>query len=433
MAHGVRGDRRCSRGETIVTSPDGVKNGSKMAHGVVARTPVPMKLLIAIPAFNEEASIQRTIERCLHARQEIIDGSPVTHVEITVVSDGSTDRTVELAGRFGDRIKLIVFPRNRGYGAAIKEAWARSNAELLGFLDADGTCEPRFFMQLVNALAEHRADMALGCRLNQHSRMPWVRQIGNVVFASILTLLSSSRVRDTASGMRVVRRACLPELLPLPDGLHFTPAMSARAMLGGRVRIVEIDMSYAEREGRSKLRPGRDGLRFMKAILDAALLYRPARPLAILGLAWLAVAVVLMLTPTAYYLAHRSVQEWMIYRFVVSHLAGTLAGLLLCASYLTDRIVAMALNRRTASLWDRWFSGRLIWAVPPVLLIGGGLLVLPSFLELVRTGATYEHWSRFIAMSFCWVLAAIIAVTKVIEYVLDLLGAQLAQNTSTTD
>jgi hypothetical protein len=171
----------------------------------------------------------------------------------------------------------------------------------------------------------------------------------------------------------------------------------------------------------------------MKAILDAALLYRPARPLAILGLAWLAVAVVLMLTPTAYYLAHRSVQEWMIYRFVVSHLAGTLAGLLLCASYLTDRIVAMALNRRTASLWDRWFSGRLIWAVPPVLLIGGGLLVLPSFLELVRTGATYEHWSRFIAMSFCWVLAAIIAVTKVIEYVLDLLGAQLAQNTSTTD
>jgi hypothetical protein len=93
----------------------------------------------------------------------------------------------------------------------------------------------------------------------------------------------------------------------------------------------------------------------------------------------------------------------------------------------------MALNRRTASLWDRWFSGRLIWAVPPVLLIGGGLLVLPSFLELVRTGATYEHWSRFIAMSFCWVLAAIIAVTKVIEYVLDLLGAQLAQNTSTTD
>jgi glycosyltransferase involved in cell wall biosynthesis len=388
-----------------------------------------MKLLIAIPALNEEASIQQIIERCLQARQDIVDTSLVTQVEITVVSDGSTDRTVELAGRFGDRIKLIVFPKNRGYGAAIKEAWAHSNADLLGFLDADGTCEPKFFSHLVNALEEHEADVVLGCRLNENSKMPWVRRIGNIIFASMLTLLSSSRVRDTASGMRVVRRACLPELLPLPDGLHFTPAMSARAMFSDTLRIVEIDMSYHEREGESKLRPGKDGIRFVKAILDAALLYRPARPLAILGLFWLAVAVVLMLTPTAHYVKYRSVQEWMIYRFVVSHLAGTLAGLLLCASYLTGRMVALALNRRSRHLLDWFFASRLVWAVPPILLIGGGLLVLPSFLELVRTGATYEHWSRFIAMSFCWVLASIIAVTGVIDYVLGLLGTQLAYNT----
>ena len=388
-----------------------------------------MKLLIAIPALNEEASIQQIIERCLQARQDIVDTSLVTQVEITVVSDGSTDRTVELAARFGDRIKLIVFAKNRGYGAAIKEAWAHSNADLLGFIDADGTCEPKFFSQLVNALEKHEADVALGCRLNENSKMPWVRRIGNIIFASMLTVLSSSRVRDTASGMRVVRRTCLPELLPLPDGLHFTPAMSARAMLSDTLRIVEIDMAYHEREGESKLRPGKDGLRFVKAILDAALLYRPARPLAILGLLWLAVAVVLMLTPTAHYVRYRSVQEWMIYRFVVSHLAGTLAGLLLCASYLTGRTVAIALNRRSRNVLDSFFASRLVWAAPPILLIGGGLLVLPSFLELVRTGATYEHWSRFIAMSFCWVLASIIAVTGIIDYVLGLLGTQLAHNT----
>lgn len=392
-----------------------------------------MRLLIAIPALNEEASIQQTIERCLLARKEIIDRSPVTRVDITVVSDGSTDRTVELARRFTDQITLIVFRRNRGYGAAIKEAWSRSDAELLGFLDADGTCDPRFFADLANALHRQRADVALGCRLNRASRMPWTRRIGNVIFASILTLLSSVRVRDTASGMRVVRRACLADLLPLPDGLHFTPAMSARAMMSGRVRIVEIDMPYAEREGRSKLRPGRDGLRFMRAILDAALLYRPARPLAILGLVWLALAVALMLTPTVYYLRHRAVQEWMIYRFVVSHLAGSLAALLLCASYLAGRIVAIALNQEAKGVLHWGFSTRWVWVVPPVLLLGGGLLVLPSFLELVRTGATYEHWSRFIAMSFCWVLAAIIAVTAIIDYVLALLDTQLAHKTGAAD
>lgn len=400
-----------------------------MCHATTVGVSLPMKLLIAIPALNEEASIQQIIERCLQARQGIIDTSPVTQVEITVVSDGSTDRTVELASRFSDRTKLIVFPKNRGYGAAIKEAWAHSNADLLGFLDADGTCEPKFFSQLVNALEEHEADVALGCRLNENSKMPWVRRIGNIIFASMLTVLSSSKVRDTASGMRVVRRTCLPELLPLPDGLHFTPAMSARAILSDTLRIVEIDMSYHEREGESKLRPGKDGLRFVKAILDAALLYRPARPLAILGLLWLAVAVVLMLTPTAHYVKYRVVEEWMIYRFVVSHLAGTLAGLLLCASYLTGRTVAIALNRRSRNVFDWFFASRLVWAVPLILLVGGGLLVLPSFLELVRTGATYEHWSRFTAMSFCWVLAFMIAVTGVIDYVLGLLGTQLAHNT----
>jgi hypothetical protein len=204
-------------------------------------------------------------------------------------------------------------------------------------------------------------------------------------------------------------------------------------MLSDAIRIVEIDMPYHEREGESKLRPGKDGLLFLKAILDAALLYRPARPLAILGLLWLAVAIALMLTPTAHYVRYRGVQEWMIYRFVVSHLAGTLAALLLCASYLTGRMVAIALNARSRNLLDRFFASRLVWTIPGILLVGGGLLVLPSFLELVRTGATYEHWSRFIAMSFCWVLASIIAVTGVIDYVLGLLGTQLAHNTRTAE
>ena len=109
------------------------------------------KLLIAIPALNEEASIEGVIERTLAARGRIIAGSPVTDVEVTVVSDGSTDRTVELASSYLGCINLIVFESNRGYGAAIKEAWHRSDAEWLGFLDADGTCDPEFFAELCAA------------------------------------------------------------------------------------------------------------------------------------------------------------------------------------------------------------------------------------------------------------------------------------------
>src|SRR5438270_2990480 len=146
-----------------------------------------MKLLIAIPAFNEEGSIETIIQRSLAARAHIIRNSPAKEVEIRVVSDGSTDRTVERARRYADQIELIIFEQNRGYGAAIKEAWKDTDADLLGFLDADGTCDPRFFADLCNALMEAEAGLAVGCRLNKHTEMPAIRQVGNLIFAGILT------------------------------------------------------------------------------------------------------------------------------------------------------------------------------------------------------------------------------------------------------
>ncbi len=389
-----------------------------------------MKLLIAIPALNEEQSIESTIGRCLAARDAITGGSSVTDVEITVISDGSTDRTVELARRHTPAVNLIVFETNRGYGAAIKEAWKRSDADLLGFIDADGTCDPGFFVELCRTLVTADADVVLGSRIHKGSRMPILRRIGNIIFAWMLGTLSASRVRDTASGMQVVRRRILPRLLPLPDGLQFTPAMTAKALLSHAVRIIEMDMPYAEREGRSKLRVVKDGLRFLRVILEAAFLYRPGRPLTILAGACLALAVALMAMPAEYYLLHRSVLEGMIYRFVVAHLAGTAGILFLCASHLTTKIVdiTLLLPRRpgpAARAVESFFRSRAFWLAPAFLMLAGGALVLPSFVERVQTGTIYEHWSRFIAMSFAWSVAFVLIVSRSIDYVLDLLATQL--------
>src|SRR5262249_16536065 len=198
-------------------------------------------------------------ERSLAARDYITNHSSVTDVEVTVVSDGSTDRTVERASKYKDSIRLIVFEKNRGYGAAIKDAWLNTDADLLGFLDADGTCDPKFFAPLCAQLLTGGKDVVLGCRLNEQSRMPLVRRLGNSLVGLLLSMFSHWRVRDTASGMRVVRRSSLNHLFPLPDGLHFTPAMSARAILSGAVEIAEVDMPYHERVGESKLRAIKDG------------------------------------------------------------------------------------------------------------------------------------------------------------------------------
>ena len=389
-----------------------------------------MKLLVAIPALNEEDSIADVIRRTLDAGAEIVARTAVTAVDVTVVSDGSTDRTVERAGRFGSAVTLIVFERNRGYGAAIMEAWRRSDAEILGFLDADGTCDPRFFADLCAAMSERGAHMAIGSRMHAASRMPWIRRMGNAVFAAMLTAFGSTPVSDAASGMRVVRRDCLPRLMPLPDGLHFTPAMSARAILADDLTIVEVDMPYQERAGRSKLRPVRDGWRFLRVIVTAALLYRPSRPLGIVALAAFLSAIAWTARLAWQYRRFGTFELFMIYHFVVIQLSVTAGVLLMIAGYLGRKAVGITLSANTDRYRSRGpvgrlFSHRAFWLVPLGLATAGALVIAPAALDYLRTGhvdPAAHHWSRFFAMSFAFSLAFILASARLLDITLDLLA-----------
>ena len=341
-------------------------------------------------------------------------------VQITVVSDGSTDGTLEIASHYCDQIQLIDFQENRGYGAAIKAGWLASDADLLGFLDADGTCDPEFFAPLCQELCSHDLDVVLGSRLHATSQMPRMRRVGNSVFAAMLTAASSSPVRDAASGMRVVRRSCLSRLMPLPDGLHFTPAMSSRAVLGDDLRIAEIDMPYEERTGDSKLKVIKDGLRFANVIMAAAFLYRPARLLNAAALLFALASGAWMVTPLIHYLRQGTISDWMIYRFIVSQLLIIAAVLFVSGGHLAGRAVEMTLGVASARsgpsrLVHHFFVSRWFWLVPVTLLVAGGVLVLPSLLSLIPTGRTSQHWSRFATMSLLTSVALVLSFTRVLD------------------
>lgn len=390
-----------------------------------------MRLLIAIPALNEEDSIASIIERCLAARSHIIANSPVTDVEITVVSDGSTDQTVDIARRYTEQVDLIVFEKNRGYGAAITAAWQQSKADLLSFLDADGTCDPRYFAEFCRELVEQEADVVLGCRINAQSRMPLVRRVGNAVFALMLSVFAMTRVRDTASGMRVVRRSSLRRLFPLPDGLHFTPAMSARAMLSRSVKLIEVDMAYHERVGESKLHVVRDGLRFFRVILETAMLYRPSRPLGLVAFALLAVTGAMMITPIASVVVDGQLPGWMIYRFLVGELFTTIAVLIGTVTFLGNKAVDISLSESPAAdkyhgIWGWIFSRCWFWAIPTGLLAAGTAFVVEPLRSFVASGEVTAHWSLFVSMMGCFSCAAILVVAKTVDYCLNLLADRLS-------
>lgn len=359
-----------------------------------------MRLTIVIPAYNEEASIAQIITRCLKAETMICSSTAVDSVEVIVVSDGSTDRTAKIARGY-PQARLIEFPENRGYGAAIKRGFAEGTGELVGFLDADGTCDPRFFGLLCDALVREGADIAVGSRMGSDSRMPRVRRLGNTMFALLLGALSNRAVSDTASGMRVLRRESLELLYPLPDGLNFTPAMSAQALLDDRISIIELPMKYEERVGRSKLSVVKDGLRFFGAIMEAVLVWRPLRLFVTGGLLLGLLALLLIIGPAEEYLRHRMVREGMIYRLLFCSLLVTLAATLLSVSLVAERLSRYLLGRRGGPSFVESMLGKLL-SRRGVMVAGSGLtlvalaLVGPGLLEYAITRHVTLHWSRIV-------------------------------------
>lgn len=389
-----------------------------------ARGPV---LSIVVPALDEEAAIGATLERCLAARARIVAESPVAAVEVIAVNDGSSDRTEAIALGFPE-VTVVGFDRNQGYGAAIKAGFAVARGDWVGFLDADGTCDPHIFAALCRALEEEKADLALGSRMGPGSEMPRVRALGNTIFAWILGLLSRTRVRDTASGMRVIRREALPQLDPLPDGLHYTPAMTARALLEGRLKLVEVPMPYAERIGESKLRVARDGVRFLLSIARAAAIYRPARPLLLVAAALAAGAFAVGIGPSLFWLRHGRLEEWMIYRILLALLLGTGTALVASAAVVADQVASIAHGRPAATSgvtgWLRRGLGRRgALAAAAGLGVAAVAICWPGIVEYATTGEVEMHWSRAMLASLLVVVAMAMGTTVFLSETVDLMRA----------
>lgn len=387
-------------------------------------------LSIVIPALNEEEAIGSTIERALAARERIVAESPAAGVEILVVNDGSTDRTEEIARRYPE-VTVIGFDRNRGYGAAIKMGFSIARGEWVGFLDADGTCDPAFFANLCRAIERERADVALGSRMGPGSEMPLVRTVGNTVFALLLGVLSRQRIQDTASGMRVIRRSVLPDLDPLPDGLHYTPAMTARVLLEGKLKLVEEPMPYAERVGDSKLSVAKDGVRFLVSIVRAAAIYRPARPLLLFAGVFGLGALVVGSGPSLFWLRNGQLEEWMIYRVLAALLLGMGAALFTSAAVVADQIASIAHGRPAArsgvtGLVSRVFSRKAAIASAAALLLTAVVVSWPGVVEYVTSGKVYMHWSRVMLSSLLSVLALTIGTTLFLTETIDLIRTQRA-------
>lgn len=166
-----------------------------------------------------------------------------------VVDNGSTDGTPDVARGLG---ATVVHEPRRGYGAAMHTGLERARTELVAVLDADGSLDPGALPELVRAIAEDRADLAVGRRVPvARGARPWHAGAANAVLAAVLRRRGLP-VHDIAP-IRVGRRADLLALGVTDRGFGYPLELLVRAA-DARWRVHEVDVAYRPRAGgRSKV------------------------------------------------------------------------------------------------------------------------------------------------------------------------------------
>lgn len=369
-------------------------------------------LSIVIPAYNEEDGIDTILRRTHEAAASLTRADErLPDVEVLVVDDGSSDRTAERV-RAWPGTRLVSHSRNRGYGAALKTGFLEARGDLVGFLDADGTYPPESFRALCGPILDGNADVTVGTRSRtEDSGMPLLRRIGNSFFAALLSWIAETPTADSASGMRVFRRADLPRLLPLPDGLDFIVGFATRT-LHENLRIVEIPIPYAERSGRSKLNVLRDGLRFLRTFVATGATYNPLKFFGTAAVVLLLLALWLGIGPVRYYLVHRRVEDWEIYRLSTILVLG-MAGLgLINYGILGNRLLAIASGKpvEKRGLLGRLFLsrsfGNLSWKLGVLLCTAAVVLNARTIGQYLRLRAISVHWSFIITGATLFLVGA---------------------------
>jgi len=237
---------------------------------------------VVMPAFNEGPHVAAQVR----AVAEALEKCGWEH-ELLVVDDGSTDATAEQAAAAGARV--LRHPRNLGYGAALKRGVAHARHGWILIIDADGTYPASAIPSLLEKAG--RFEMVVGARTGGEVHVPLSRQPAKWFLTKLASYLSSCRIPDLNSGLRLMRKELVERYRHLlPDGFSFTTTITlACACNGHTFDFVPID--YRQRLGASKIRP-RHAYDFLILILRTIVLFNPLRVflplgalLAVLGLA----------------------------------------------------------------------------------------------------------------------------------------------------
>ena len=196
-----------------------------------------MKILIMIPAYNEELNIERVVNN-------LIENYP--QYDYVVINDGSKDDTAKICREKG--FHLIDLPINLGLSGAVQAgmryAWQNGYDAAIQ-IDGDGQHRPEFIEELAEELDKDNAQIVIGSRFVTQKKPYSLRMLGSNVISAFIKLSTGFRLNDPTSGMRMFNRDIIKEFAlninygPEPDTISY--------LIKKGVRVKEVQVQMDER------------------------------------------------------------------------------------------------------------------------------------------------------------------------------------------
>ncbi len=213
-----------------------------------------MKVLIIIPAYNEEKNVGKVIKKCLNYSRHIL-----------AINDGSSDNTLKEIKK--TKAVCLNNKTNKGKGYSLKKGFnyaIKNKFDIVITLDADGQHPPSYIPKFVMEINKGY-DIVIGTRVKRHSDMPYKRRASNFLLSSLFSAFARKWVKDTQSGYRAIRVSVLKDL-KLESNRYETESEILMKLGRRKVKFGKIIIPTIYGEEVSSINPFKDFFRFLRVV-----------------------------------------------------------------------------------------------------------------------------------------------------------------------
>lgn len=215
---------------------------------------------VIIPTIDEESSIGQVIDRVIAVMRTLNEP-----YEIVIVDTASRDRTVEIALSKGCR---VINEPMRGYGRAYKTGIENCRGDTIVTLDADASYPPEAIPKLFSVFREEELEFLTASRFEMMTKgaMSRTHRFGNLVLNITTRFLFGVDIKDSQSGMWIMRKNAYEKLAVRSDGFSFSEEIKIKAAM--KLRFGEYPVEYSVRSGKKKLSTWKDGWNNLKFLFN---------------------------------------------------------------------------------------------------------------------------------------------------------------------